>query len=326
MILSHYNKQLKLPDFLIIGAARSGTTALYSALDRHPQVFMPEEKEPLFFCSYGKARKKTIAAGKLVDNWQNYNIDQYAAIFDSAEKEQLLGEASSHYLYEYLVSIDNIKKIYQDDAKKLKIIILLRNPADRAWSHHLLRTTNHSEILPFPEAISPEVVARRLEMGMLTVFDYVGYGLYANQVKEWQKHFPFTRIWIYEEFFTDLDRYMVELTDFLGIRPNKCLTSLKRINSSGVARNQAAQFFINRLQKPERWKDLFKKIMPQKLRQDLKRKASQKLLQRQSLDPDLRQQLLKHYRDDVKRLEVVLNRNLDIWMKTENSDNCRIQT
>jgi len=91
MILNFFGKQLNLPDFLIIGAARSGTTALYSVLNRHPQIFMPEEKEPSFLCDYGAPRKKTIAAGKIVDNWQNYNLDQYSALFSSAGKGQLLG-------------------------------------------------------------------------------------------------------------------------------------------------------------------------------------------------------------------------------------------
>ena len=323
MILKQNDKQLNFPDFIIVGAARSGTTALYSALNRHPQIFMPEEKEPLFFNSYGNSRKKTIAAGKVVDSWQNYSLDQYSALFDSAGEKQIRGEASVHYLYEYQRTIENIKYFYQDKAKKLKIIIILRNPADRAWSHHLLRYTNHSETLPFREAINFEIIDRRLKAKMLTVFDYIGYGLYADQVKEWQKNFPLTQVWLYEEFFSDLDRYTIELTDFLGIRPNHGLASLKRTNSSGVAENKITQFFVNRLHKPEKWKKPFKQIISQRVRQELKREVLQKLLRRQNMDPGLRQELLNNYRDDIHKLEVVLQRDLSLWLNGDNLNSNR---
>ena len=158
---------------------------------------------------------------------------------------------------------------------------------------------------------------------MLTVFDYIGYGLYADQVKKWQKNFPLTRIWIYEEFFADLNRYMMELAEFLGIRPNNCLTSPKRTNSSGITGNQVTQFFINRLQKPEEWKKPFKQIIPQRLRQKLKREVSQKLLKRQEMDPDLHRQLLNKYRDDIHKLEIILQRNLSCWLNTDNSNHSR---
>ena len=118
MILNYNDQKLNFPDFLIIGAARSGTTYLYSVLSGHPQVFMPEEKEPQFFCDYKKARKTTISDGKIVKNWQSYNVDQYSALFQRAKKEQLWGEASVDYLYEYKTTIDNIKRIVTIQRKK----------------------------------------------------------------------------------------------------------------------------------------------------------------------------------------------------------------
>lgn len=315
MIVNYCGKQLNLPDFLVIGAARSGTTALYSVLNRHPRIFMPGEKEPHFFCDYGLPRKKTIADGRIVDNWQNYNLDQYSALFSSASKGQLLGEASVPYLYEYQTSIDNIKKIYQSDAKRLKIIAILRNPADRAWSHHLLRTTNHSEVLPFAEAIRPEVVAERQKANFVSAVDYLGFGLYGEQIDAWRENFPSMKVWIYEEFYTDPNRYMLELAGFLGVKPDNSMFTLKRTNSSGIARNRAAQFFVDRLQKPEGWKRPLKRFLPQKFRQKLKRDFTQRLIKQQVLSSEKRRQLLEYYRSDIKKLENILDRDLDLWLK-----------
>lgn len=315
MILNHCGKQINLPDFLVIGAARSGTTALYSVLNRHPRIFMPGEKEPQFFCDYGGPRKKTIADGKIVDNWQNYNLDQYSALFSSAGKGQLMGEASVPYLYEHRITIGNLKKLYQGYEEKVKIIAVLRNPADRAWSHHLLRTTNHSEVLPFAEAIRPEVIAKRQQANFIGMFDYLGVGLYAEQIDAWRKKFPLMKVWIYEEFFADLNRYMKELSAFLGVEPDESIFALKRINSSGIAKNRAAKFFVDHLQKPEGWKKPLKLFLPQRFRQKWKRNITQKLLRRQVMSSEQRRQLLEYYRPDIKKLETVLDRDLDLWLK-----------
>ncbi len=315
MISTYFGKQLNLPDFLVIGAARSGTTALYSVLNRHPHIFMPGEKEPLFFCDYGEPRKKTIADGKIVDNWQNYNLDQYSDLFSSAGKGQLLGEASVLYLYEHRITIGNIKKIYQGDAAKVKIVAILRNPADRAWSHHLLHTTKYSEVLPFSEAIRPEVFIERRQANFIGMFDYLGVGLYAEQIDAWRKNFPLMKVWIYEEFFADLNRYMKELSEFLGVEPEESMFALKKINSSGIAKNRAAKFFIDHLQKPEGWKKPLKRFLPQRFRQKWKRNITQKLLQRQVMSPEQRRQLLEYYRPDIQKLETILDRDLDLWLK-----------
>ncbi len=324
MILEYGEKKLKLPDFLIIGAARSGTTYLYNVLSRHPQVFMPSEKEPQFFCNY--ANRKTIVGGKVVKNWQNYNLDQYSSLFKKAKNEQCWGEASVDYLYEYRTTIKKIKNIYKNKAKKLKIIIILRNPADRAWSHYLLRAVKHSETFPFSQSINPKIIKKRLELGLISTFDYFGYGLYANKVEAWKTNFPDTRIWIYEEFFNNIEQSMLELTNFLLINDiDRSLISKDRINSSGVAKNNLAQFFINQLQQPAWWKKPGKLLLPQRFRQQLKRKATHKILQRHDIDPDLRCRLLDLYRDDIIKLETVLSRNLSLWLNNNALEQERFQ-
>src|SRR3989338_1474119 len=93
----------RLPDFFIVGAAKSATTSLYAYLRQHPDIFMPAWKEPMFF-SYGETPLNTRLPAK--------NLYKYARMFAPAQPHQLMGEASTTYLYRHVESIRNIKKAY----------------------------------------------------------------------------------------------------------------------------------------------------------------------------------------------------------------------
>lgn len=142
MNLQRRGSLVKLPDFLIVGAARSGTTTLFSLLARQPRVFMPREKEPMFFSVYGEGwipidnRTGEPAAYVVGD------LDGYLDLFKSARNGRSIGEASTWYLYRHQTTVRNIREIYGENARDLRIIILLRDPAVRAWSHYQLKKRN----------------------------------------------------------------------------------------------------------------------------------------------------------------------------------------
>src|SRR4051794_16485501 len=117
---------MKVPDFLIVGTARAGTSALNYYLHQHPQVFLPKQKEPCFFCFTGK--KINYRNGRFA--FAVTDPKKYAALFRDAKSGQLKGDISSPYLYLHKETIKNIK-LYHSNFEKLKIVILLRNPADR---------------------------------------------------------------------------------------------------------------------------------------------------------------------------------------------------
>ncbi|MFO7870641.1 MAG: sulfotransferase [Kiritimatiellia bacterium] len=123
--------ELRLPDFMIIGAPRSGTSSLYFHLRRHPEIFMPELKEPLFFNNFGKE----VSPIRSRSPW---TLEDYAELFRPASEEQLVGEASALYLCAYRDTINSIKEVYGDKYRDLGIIAILRNPVERAWSGYLL--------------------------------------------------------------------------------------------------------------------------------------------------------------------------------------------
>src|SRR5712692_7209004 len=114
-----FNKVGRRPDFFIVGAPRSGTTALYTYLRQHPDVFLPEKKEPHYF-------NIDMTSGGAIRNEKDY-----AALFAGALDETRVGEASVYYLSSACAPFE-IKK----DCPTAKIIIMLRNPVDVMYALH----------------------------------------------------------------------------------------------------------------------------------------------------------------------------------------------
>src|SRR4051812_22016289 len=101
------------PDFFIAGAPKSGTTALFEYLSRHPSVFMPDIKEPNFFSS------------DLHTKGQRFRADEYLALFEAARSDQLTGEASAIYLYSAVA----VARLMQHNPRA-RVVVILRNPVE----------------------------------------------------------------------------------------------------------------------------------------------------------------------------------------------------
>ena len=125
----------RAPDFFIVGHAKCGTTALYEMLRRHPQIFMPELKEPLYFATDLRMRFQRPAAGPLPTE-----LEDYLSLFEPAVPEQRVGEASSSYLWSREAA-GHIAAL----APQAKIIAILREPASFLRSLHLQLLQNHIE-------------------------------------------------------------------------------------------------------------------------------------------------------------------------------------
>lgn len=134
-----------LPNFLIVGAARGGTTFLYHHLKQHPDVFMPAFKEPHFFvCEMVRGRLR-----QWVDSYE-----EYLSLFRNGGGRKLRGEASVFYLYYHDVAI---REIHRYLGTEVKIIIVLRNPIERAYSaYYYVFGKNEEETLDFEQALRAE--------------------------------------------------------------------------------------------------------------------------------------------------------------------------
>ena len=197
---------MRRPDFLIIGAARSGTTWLYECLKRHPDVYMARSKkpEPSFF---------------LKDAEYEQGFDYYCQrYFSDALKSQVVGEASTSYLYQPWVP-ERIHKHLPD----VKLIAVLRDPVDRAFSNFKASMENGFENLSFSDAVRYESErlsnpASRVEEE-IAPFAYIDRGRYHSQLNRYLRFFPRHQICVL--FFEDILQRPNDLRnrvdDFLGI-------------------------------------------------------------------------------------------------------------
>ena len=162
MLVEVSGKKVKLPDFFIVGAARSGTTSLYVCLKQHPDVFMPNIKEPGFFVFKDIKYVKYFNKKRELKKYFISSIEEYSKLFEKAN-DFVIGEASPIYLYKSELAIKNMVDIYKEKSSKIKIIMILRNRIERAWSHYLYLKQKGYEYLDCKNASDEEVIKKWLE-------------------------------------------------------------------------------------------------------------------------------------------------------------------
>ena len=197
---------MKKPNFLIVGAAKSGTTSLYHYLKQHPDIFMPTLKEPQYFVK-NKVQNR-IHKGV-------YDKNEYYSLFKESQ-EKLMGEASVFYLFYYKEAIQNI---IQELGNEVKIIIVLRNPIERSYSayQHVSRN-NVMESLSFEMALEKE--AKRLEKNpnLTPMVCYQAMGLYSDAVKAYNDSFKNVLVVLYDDLQSSPKNFLNEIGEFLGVQ------------------------------------------------------------------------------------------------------------
>lgn len=205
-------RQRRLPNYVIVGAAKAGTTSLWAYLKEHPQVEAPITKEIAYF-----------------DVNYHRGIDWYRMHFPLASKDAghstQTGEATPYYLYH-----PHAPRRMAQIVPRAKIVMLLRNPVDRAFSHYQLKIKRRQEPLSFDEAIAAETERLAGEVEKLlrddryysTAHDrysYLDRGRYAEQIERWQKFFPAEQILILEasDLFKRTAETYAQVLDFLGL-------------------------------------------------------------------------------------------------------------
>jgi hypothetical protein len=163
-----------MPDFVIIGAMKCGTTTLYKNLVKHPDIISAQRKELHFFDK---------------DDEYNMGIDSYKSNFPLLVKKKfrskphlITGEATPRYLF-----IPEVPERVFHAMPDVKLIVLLRNPVDRAYSHYHHFKRRGLETLSFEEAINKE------ENGVMEPHinrNYLARGMYADQLQRWMNYFP----------------------------------------------------------------------------------------------------------------------------------------
>lgn len=208
-----------LPNFLCIGAPKSGTTTLYEILKQHPEIGVSSFKEPRFFDNE--------------DNWKK-GIDWYEkTYFSHIVNEVVLGEFTPSYLANEVAS----KRIFNSLGEGLKLVLVLRNPIERAYSHYLHSKRDSYEELSFLEALKQEQSRLLVDKEDPNKFGYIFYGRYSEQVKSYLSLYDRKQlnIIIFEEFLKDKRSTISTLLDFLGVERQQLNTNIHK-NPARTAR------------------------------------------------------------------------------------------
>jgi len=300
----HY-KNVVLPNFLIVGAAKAGTTSIYKYINNHPQIFMSKVKEPCFMVYADE--EPTFTKGRS-DFFVN-KYEDYINLFKGTDNYKIYGEASTPYLYFYNQTITNLKK-YIPEYRKIRILIVLRNPIDRAFSQFMMNKRDMTEDLSFEEAIDKEDERKRLNYH----FDYfyVDRGLYYEQVKAFLKNFEHVKVLLYEDLQENAEDVVKGIYSFLELEEGINDKEYVKYNVSGSPKIKLVNRF---LQEKSKIKDIMKKILPQEVRTNLRHLIYRYNLKKDVMSKKTRERLKETYRNDVELLSELIRRDLSDWLK-----------
>lgn len=287
------------PNLFIVGASKSGTTTLYHYLKKHLQVFMPEDelyKEPAFFSIKG----------------EKMGYEKYIDIFKNAQSShKYIGEASTAYLTDDVAA----KRIY-DYNKDSKIIVLLRNPVDRAYSlYNWMVQEGYEYSLNFEIALKKELYRKQkkipnfFEPEYYWNYMYFASGLYYEQVKRYFELFNSEniKVIIFEDMVKDIQKTYQEVSSFLEIEYQEI--DIEKENESQSVYLPLLSFFGRKV--TSRINRVFK-FKKKKIRDYLIYRL-QKKVKPKKLNVETREKLLMFYAEDIQKLEKLLDRNLSIW-------------
>ena len=299
----------KLPNFLIVGAAKSGTSSLHNYLNQHHQVFMP---------SYNKEGMKVKEPRFLIKDLVQHRLhngiwtfEEYQSLFDDVKDEKAIGESTVLYLYYYKHAINNIKHYLGED---VKIIIMLRNPADRAYSafHHVSR--GFKENNSFEKSLEIEKGRMEREENLTPMIMYKEMGMYYEMVKAYMESFKNIHIIFYEDFRDNIESEMNKIYNFLGISNNIKIDFITKHNVGGKKwKNEKMKHVF---MKDNPMKSILKSVLPEKLSKGMRNKLVNASTNKiGSMKEETREYLNDYFKQDVKKLSELLNKDLQHWTK-----------
>lgn len=303
---------MTMPNFLIIGAAKAGTTALYSYLNQHPQIFMSPNKEPHFFAFEGEKISFSGTAGE--KEWLNCNaitdIETYRLQFRDVSKQIAIGEASALYLY-----IPKAPERIRHYIPEVKLITILRNPAERAYSAFLFQRRDGLEPNnDFAQALKEE--KHRIKTNWVPIYFYQEMGFYYTQLKRYFDLFDPNqmRVYLYEDFRKSPQNTIKDILNFLELDDSFVPNVTAKHNVSGIPKNKALHSFLRAEQHP--LKSILKPFIPKQLRRNVMLSLHNSNLEKAPpLSQSIRQQLNNVYKEDILKLEDLLKKDLSIWLQ-----------
>jgi hypothetical protein len=280
------------PSFFIAGAAKAGTTSLFEYLRACPGVYMCPVKEPHFFSP--DAVKSPGTHQRVVD-W-----DAYVRLFAGGNGEIAIGEASPSYLWDR-----QSPRLIREKIPDAKIIIVLRDPVDRAYSHYLADVRFGWQGMPFLEALQAD--AHQAQKGWGISHLYLELGEYSEQVARYLETFSqdAVRVLLSDDLRQDTYRCVSEVLEFLGVPEAEGFVGSQVHNTFAGPRGPLARFAIQNAAVRE----AARRCVPAALRAWIRDTVLLKST-KPPMSSEARVFLEAYYRADMRRLESLLGRRL----------------
>jgi len=302
---------MTMPNFFLIGAQKAGTTSLYSYLKQHPQIYMSPIKEPFFFDHEIDSRGEVVRekfGGPVTPHVKFADIREYRTLFRGVSGEKAIGEASVLYIYAPGTA-ERIKR-YVPEAK---LIALLRNPADRAYSAflHAVRI-GREPLTDFAQALREE--DDRIWYNWHYQFHYRNRGLYYAQLKRYFEVFGREKVgvWLYEDLSNDPIGVVQSVLRFLGVNDTFTPDISRKHNPSRIPKSEFARFTIRLMNTTL---PVVSKVSPPASEGFRQLVNSRILAESPPIDPEIRKQLREGYRKDILKLQELIGRDLSVWLR-----------
>lgn len=293
--LNYKGNTNRQPDFFVVGAAKSGTTALWKCFQQHPDIFVTN-----------KIEYKEL--GYYSNQYGVINKDRYLKFFIDAKKEQLIGEVC----HVYLTSEESAEWI-KNDVPNAKIIIVLRNPVERAFSlynwmvmHGYENDTSFEGALKKEKEINNNSYDKsKLLHSFHQNYDYFNSGLYFKQVKRYYDVFGKENVLVieYQDFKKHTENTLIDIFEFLNVKPNSIITNQK-VNKSKKVLSTRIQYYSRRgLMSKNVKKKIYKDILQFIMNINVINRRPKKI------DSVIKQQLHLDYENDIDLLSDLTNIN-----------------
>ncbi|HUJ12383.1 MAG TPA: sulfotransferase [Thermoanaerobaculia bacterium] len=273
------------PNFLVIGAAKAGTTSLHHYLRQHPAIYLTPVKETNFFWTEAREHGRETAQA----------LADYERLFDGVTNQTAIGEISPNYL-DSATAAERIRR----DLPDVRIVVCLRNPADRAWSDYLGLTRILREHGSFEEATAPGRPCRER-------------GFYFPRLQRYFDRFARDRIHVmlYDDFASGPRIALRSLFAFLGVDPDVPIDPSRRHNAAAIPRSRA----LNRVLWPS--VVALQSLVPRRWRGTGMIEALLARTYRPAprIDPEVRNHLIGIYRDDIVATGRLIGRDLSGWLE-----------
>lgn len=311
-----------MPNFLIIGAQRSGTTSIYAYLKQHPQVYMSSIKEPKFFVfdgeepNFGDSHdlEASVTRYQAIRNASITNIEDYRALFRGVTNQKAIGEASPHYLYSPRAP-SRIKKYVPN----VKLIAILRDPVERAYSNYFLdvRQGDKQFVDNFVQSVKQET-NKNIDDIWSGGIHFLRKGFYYTQLMRYFDIFNYNqiRVYLYEDLKNDPIGLMYDIFCFLGV-DDTFVPDISEKLSTSASYVSSKKTPFNRFQTVENAMTLFKLFIPKLVRQKIKTYINfrNENFVKPKLPKEIRKEFILIYREDILKLQDLIQRDLSKWLE-----------